>query len=237
MDRATRASVIINALDARGLYTVGIDASEEAPPSDPTILATLMQYKNTSAMLEGAVLGEMADGTGGTFFHNSNDLDAGFKRVAARPEFYYVLGFSPQNLKLDGRFHALKVTLKEPAKLALQSRRGLLCADAPGGRGRRGQARDGRGAVLARRNARTAGRTAHAILQDRRNRREARRDGPRRSETAEVRESGRAERERVREWSQAFSIATANTSWPPRKSSPCASGMKRWRPGKRPGSR
>jgi VWFA-related protein len=124
MDRATRANVIINALDARGLYTVGVDASEETPPTGPSVMATLMQYKSMSASAEGDVLEEMADGTGGTFFHNSNDLDAGFKRVAARPEYYYVLGFSPQNLKLDGRYHALKVTLKEPAKLALQARRG-----------------------------------------------------------------------------------------------------------------
>jgi hypothetical protein len=43
--------------------------------------------------------------------------------VAARPEFIYVLGFSPQNLKLDGTFHALKVSLKE-AKFSLQARRG-----------------------------------------------------------------------------------------------------------------
>jgi len=46
------------------------------------------------------------------------------KRVATTPEYYYVLGFSPQNLKLDGSFHKLKVTLKDTAKLNLQARRG-----------------------------------------------------------------------------------------------------------------
>lgn len=124
LDRAVRASVIISTLDARGVYNVGVDASEEASPSDPSVQATLMQYKSMSAFVEGAVLGEMADGTGGTYVRNSNDLEGGFKRVAARPEYYYVLGFSPQNLKLDGKFHSLKVTLKEPAKLVLQARRG-----------------------------------------------------------------------------------------------------------------
>jgi len=34
------------------------------------------------------------------------------------------LGFSPQNLKLDGSFHHLKISLKDPAKLTLQARRG-----------------------------------------------------------------------------------------------------------------
>ena len=44
--------------------------------------------------------------------------------MASRPEYLYFLGFSPQNLKLDGSFHKLKVSLKEPNKLALQARHG-----------------------------------------------------------------------------------------------------------------
>ena len=37
-----------------------------------------------------------------------------------------MLGFAPQNLKLDGRFHNLKVTVKNPPKLEVQARRGYL---------------------------------------------------------------------------------------------------------------
>jgi hypothetical protein len=69
-------------------------------------------------------MAELADGTGGTFFQNSNDLDNGFRRVAAAPEYFYVLGFFPRNLKLDGRFHSLKVALNTREKLTLQARRG-----------------------------------------------------------------------------------------------------------------
>ena len=82
------------------------------------------QYETASAMSQEDVLAEVADSTGGVFFHNSNDLDAGFKRVAAAPEYYYVLGFSPQNLKLDGSIHTLKVTIKDLKGLTLQARRG-----------------------------------------------------------------------------------------------------------------
>jgi hypothetical protein len=46
------------------------------------------------------------------------------KRVSDAPEYFYMLGFAPQNLKLDGTFHRLKVALKESNKLALQARRG-----------------------------------------------------------------------------------------------------------------
>jgi hypothetical protein len=66
----------------------------------------------------------MAAGTGGSFFQNSNDYDEGFKRLAAAPEYVYLLGFTPQNLKNDGSFHPLRVTVKPSNSLSLQARHG-----------------------------------------------------------------------------------------------------------------
>jgi VWFA-related protein len=125
IDRAIRANVIISSLNARGLYTIvpGGDASQPNPQSATGAIAR-SQYQLDSARAEEDVLAELAYGTGGTFFHNNNDLVEGFKRVAARPEFVYLLGFSPQNLKLDGRLHMLKVTLRNAKKLDLQARKG-----------------------------------------------------------------------------------------------------------------
>jgi hypothetical protein len=60
------------------------------------------------------------------FFENSNDMDEGFRKVGALPEFAYVFGFSPQNLKFDGRFHSLKVSLSANARLTVQARRGYF---------------------------------------------------------------------------------------------------------------
>ncbi len=73
---------------------------------------------------------ELADATGGRYFHNNNDLKAGFTEVAAAPEFVYVLGFSPQNLKLDGAYHALKVTLTNAARPGSAGAARILCAQA-----------------------------------------------------------------------------------------------------------
>ena len=125
IDRAIRNNVIISTLNARGLYTVvpGGDAGQPSPQSATSALIR-GQYSLDSARIEEDVLAELAYGTGGVFFHNSNDLVGGFKRVAARPEFVYVLGFSPQNLKLDGRLHALKVTVRNSGKLQVQARSG-----------------------------------------------------------------------------------------------------------------
>jgi VWFA-related protein len=128
IDRAVRSQVVINALDARGLYVVSVGdaghlpstvvAGGLPPPPEKDLILT------AAASAQAELLAVLAEGTGGVFFYNNNDFDEGFRRVAETPEYSYVLAFSPQNLKLDGSFHALKITLKTPQKLNLQARRG-----------------------------------------------------------------------------------------------------------------
>jgi len=124
MDRAIRANATISSLDARGVYNPSpeIDASRPGTTSPAAIFKN--QYERDAALADEDVMAELAEGTGGNFFHNSNDLREGLKRLAAQPEFVYVLGFSPQNLKFDGSFHLLKVTVKSRTELNLQARRG-----------------------------------------------------------------------------------------------------------------
>ena len=122
MDRAIRGNVTISSLDARGLYTDTPDISKRV--INASVLTQKLSYERESARESADVLAEFADGTGGTFVQNTNDLVAGFKQVAEAPEYYYVLGFSPQNLKLDGSYHTLKVTLKNAAGLTAKARRG-----------------------------------------------------------------------------------------------------------------
>jgi VWFA-related protein len=111
IDQAIRSEIVINALDLRGLYTVGADAGSMTPHAG-----------STGQTEQSDALAELAGGTGGTFFRNNNDLSEGFRRVATPPEYIYVLGFSPQ--KLDGKFHRLKVTMTTAEKLKVQAREG-----------------------------------------------------------------------------------------------------------------
>jgi VWFA-related protein len=127
IDHAVRSQVTIGALDARGLYVVppGGDITAPTPPS--ALSAGLrQQYLMAEASADGDILQILSDATGGSYFHNNNDLAEGFRQVASTPEYSYVLGFSPANLKLDGHFHALKVTLKNPEHLTVQARRGYF---------------------------------------------------------------------------------------------------------------
>jgi len=121
MERAIRANVVISSLDARGLFV-------QIPGS---VSVQTDQILRDEDFANQDVMAELADATGGTFFHNDNGFDAGFRRIVAQPEFIYVLGFTPQNLKFDGSFHALKVTLtreaqKTVAGYQLQARRGYF---------------------------------------------------------------------------------------------------------------
>ena len=124
MDRAIRSNVVMSSLDARGLYVPGPEADASQRVIISPALNLKSQYQRDSALAAEDVMAELADATGGTFFHNNNDLRDGLKRLTAQPEYIYVLGFSPQDLKFDGSFHKLKVTLKNPAGLEVQARRG-----------------------------------------------------------------------------------------------------------------
>ena len=127
-DRALHSGVIISALDARGLYTIMPDASTSRAPS-PSIAGPMMQYMHQEALANADVLSELAYATGGTFVQNTNDFEGGLRRLATPPEYSYLLAFSPQNLKFDGRFHNLKVTVKGP-KAEYPGPQGLLCSQA-----------------------------------------------------------------------------------------------------------
>ncbi len=127
VDRALRSQIVISALDPKGLAVLLPEADASRPYAPSAALGGLqVTYALARDDAASAPLAEIADGTGGQFFHNSNDLDAGFRKVAAAPEVYYVLAFSPENLKYDGRFHILKVNLANPRGFNLRARRGYF---------------------------------------------------------------------------------------------------------------
>lgn len=124
-ERALRSQVIISALNARGLYApMPLGDASTSQRISPVTQNQRMLYETAAATADQDVLAALTYETGGVLFHNNNDFDEGFRRIAAAPEYAYVLGFSPQNLKLDGKFHALKVTVKNLAKLDIQARKG-----------------------------------------------------------------------------------------------------------------
>jgi len=77
---------------------------------------------------DSQVMEELADGTGGTFYHNNNDLEAGLKTLIAGVDYTYFLAFA---MKAKPRSsHNLKVKVNQPG-LTVQARRGYS-SPAPG---------------------------------------------------------------------------------------------------------
>ncbi len=125
IDRANRANIVINTIDARGLFTPDLMGDISDPPRDSIKTAGIKgSYRVQSQLAQSDILSQLADGTGGTFFHNRNDIDEGLREAVAAPAMSYLLGFSPQNLKLNGAYHTLKVTLAGKQKFNVQARHG-----------------------------------------------------------------------------------------------------------------
>jgi len=127
IDRANRVNIVINTVDARGLYVPDLMGDISARNTDTVSTGGFKATYRTSEQSENAfVLMDFANGTGGTFFQNSNDLAGGLKRAGASPEISYMLGFSPQNQKMDGKYHNIKVTMANKQKYEIQARRGYF---------------------------------------------------------------------------------------------------------------
>ena len=123
VDKALRANVVINSLDAKGLYTI------DAPANGQTmglsgVSQQLMGTRPKDALND--TMGNLADSTGGLFFHNNNDLDLGFRQLGMQPEVSYLLGFAPGTL--DNKYHTLKVSLTAARHATVQARQGYIAA-------------------------------------------------------------------------------------------------------------
>lgn len=129
IDRALRAQVVISSLDPRGLALLMREAdvtSNYTPSANSGAIGSLHAADTNREFAGTDVLSEVAEGTGGEYFHNNNDLTAGFRALAGS-QGSYILAFAPSDIKPDGRFHSLKVTLAEKhAGLHLRARRGYF---------------------------------------------------------------------------------------------------------------
>ncbi len=145
VDRAIRANVVVDTIDARSLYVPdsSLDASMPGPcmagsmnpapkPGDNNAHACSPEagdrflFAQQSAMND--VLSGLAAGTGGTWFHNRNDLNKGIHDALSSPETSYVLSFSPQSKSLDGKYHKLKIGVPAAKEYIVQARTGYFAA-------------------------------------------------------------------------------------------------------------
>ena len=129
-DAATRAGVVIYAMDARGLVaaTESFDASQpgfgmENPPG------ARMRMESSAIEANRDGLNALSRDTGGFPIFNNNDLSLGLQQIVADTEYYYLLAFEPLVSYRDGRFRKLEVRVKNHPEYKIRYNKGYFAPD------------------------------------------------------------------------------------------------------------
>lgn len=134
MDLAATSDVIINTLDARGLYAGNLDASQGGSTSTIAMVTNELGQNRLASMQAGEnAMAELAAGTAGRFFHNNNDLLGGLESLAGVPENSYLLEISLKDVKANGALHRLQVKVDKPG-LGVLARKGYVAPSASSGK-------------------------------------------------------------------------------------------------------
>ena len=137
-EMAIRASVVIYAVDTRGLAYTGMTAADtlfnpmsgtggRAPTSTPTQITSAINstlHARSMAMFknrEGSDL--IARQTGGFLIRNANDF--GLKRIAEDQSGYYLLAYKPGDETFNKKFHHIKLSVKRKG-LTVRTRNGFF---------------------------------------------------------------------------------------------------------------
>jgi VWFA-related protein len=130
---AAARDIVVSTIDARGIYSSSFrpgglsDASNPAPGAtgrqemikkggtDPLRGGTLLEETDSKwSSVEhdnGSVLAQLAEATGGIYFHDDNDLLKGFREVLEDKSQSYMLAYAPSNPAADGKFRRITVSV------------------------------------------------------------------------------------------------------------------------------
>jgi VWFA-related protein len=120
-EASRRANAAVYFLNARGLEGVpSAFTAQFGPPLDNQDIGFAL------AESFEAVGGSenIAANTGGFTVKNTNDLEAGIRRIADETRIFYLLGYVPANTARDGGFRQIKVALRDGKGLRVRARSG-----------------------------------------------------------------------------------------------------------------
>jgi VWFA-related protein len=119
---AASNNITVDTIDSRGLFGLGaFDAAN--PGGSASVAAAVDRVDRNMASANGNTLAEIAEATGGTAFHDSNDLLSGLERAFADGRDYYTLGYVSANANRDGKFRAIAVQVRG-RNVAVKAKRG-----------------------------------------------------------------------------------------------------------------
>jgi VWFA-related protein len=105
-EAARRANIAMYFVDARGLEVQTAFASAQfGSPIDPRDVGAT----NADLALDAEGAATLAESSGGFSVRNRNDLGAGLRRIGRESQAYYLLGYTPVDRRLDGKFRRIGV--------------------------------------------------------------------------------------------------------------------------------
>ena len=122
----TEANLAVYPVDARGLIAVSTTMNASQPSTRPRRgvgpshgPAPIPSHEINDTM------DVMADRTGGRAFYNSNDIFGAIRRAVDDSRVTYTLGYYPEGVPWDGKFHNIKVEAKRPG-VEIRARKGYF---------------------------------------------------------------------------------------------------------------
>jgi len=119
--QAARSGVTIYSIDARGLIN-GLSPN-------PDVVRREQSRKTTFDTGEDAA-NILTSGTGGFMIRGVDDMSRAFGMIAHDTSTYYVIGYAPENAKMDGKLRKIEVKTSRP-NVKVRARTGYVATDLP----------------------------------------------------------------------------------------------------------
>jgi VWFA-related protein len=128
---AVRSGVIIYSLAASGLRPDFFLGDASLPRQTAVVLAKYSTLIAESRRDGEYTLQDLAKGTGGEAFVNTNDLSGKLQRALNDNRIFYTLAFYPSNARPDAGFRHITVRLKSHPAYSVRAQRGYLPLEIP----------------------------------------------------------------------------------------------------------
>jgi VWFA-related protein len=129
-DAASRASVVIHAIDPRGMPNYELTAADNTAGMSRRRVARVPQQREEEVIRTEDGAFQLSEATGGLFLKNTSDLAGALRKAADDSSGYYLIGYHPDAATFEGehgqaRFHRIEVRVKG-AGLHVRTREGFF---------------------------------------------------------------------------------------------------------------
>jgi VWFA-related protein len=134
-DAASRASVVIHAIDPRGMPNYDLTAADNTTGMSRRRVSRVPAQREQEVVHTQEGMFALAEETGGLFLHDTNDLAGALRKAAEDSDGYYLIGYHPDANTFENgngrpKFHRIEIKVNG-AGLHVRSRDGFF--GEPGG--------------------------------------------------------------------------------------------------------